>query len=48
MSLELTQLTPTGRDLEAILQKAAEHKGCGTEGGAGKSSCGSSSGPALI
>lgn len=33
-------------DLGAILQKVAEHKGCGTEGGSGKASCGSSAGPA--
>jgi nitrogen fixation protein NifB len=33
-------------DLGAILQRVAEHKGCGTEGGSGKASCGSSAGPA--
>ena len=45
MSQELTQLSPSGLDLDSILQQVAEHKGCGTESGAGKSSCGSSSGP---
>ena len=28
-----------------IMQKIAEHKGCGTEGGSGKASCGSAAGP---
>jgi nitrogen fixation protein NifB len=36
--------TPTS--LEEILQKAAEHKGCGTTSENSKSSCGSSAGPA--
>ncbi|POF33864.1 nitrogenase cofactor biosynthesis protein NifB [Roseibium marinum] len=31
-------------DLEAIMQQAAEHKGCGTDGGNSKPSCGSSAG----
>jgi nitrogen fixation protein NifB len=30
--------------LDAIMQKIAEHKGCGTSGGSGKASCGSSAG----
>ncbi len=30
--------------LDALLQKAAEHKGCGTHGGSGKASCGSAAG----
>ena len=37
---------PSQDDLSGILDKIAEHKGCGTEGGSGKSSCGSSGGPA--
>jgi nitrogen fixation protein NifB len=32
--------------LEQIMQEIAEHKGCGTTGGSGKASCGSSDGPA--
>ncbi|HNV54298.1 MAG TPA: hypothetical protein PKO17_03940, partial [Pseudomonadales bacterium] len=32
--------------LEQIMQEIAEHKGCGTSGGSGKASCGSSDGPA--
>ena len=32
--------------LDALLQKAAEHKGCGTSSDGGKASCGSSDGPA--
>jgi len=32
--------------VEGVMQKIAEHKGCGTEGGSGKASCGSSAGPA--
>jgi len=31
--------------LQQLLKKVAEHKGCGTSGGSGKSSCGSSDGP---
>jgi nitrogen fixation protein NifB len=31
--------------LDDVMQKIAEHKGCGTTGGSGKSSCGSSDGP---
>ncbi|MGC1860883.1 MAG: nitrogenase cofactor biosynthesis protein NifB [Methylocystis sp.] len=31
--------------LDDVLQKIAEHKGCGTSGGSGKSSCGTSDGP---
>ncbi len=31
-------------DLDAVLQQVAEHKGCGTEGGSGKASCGSGAG----
>ena len=33
-------------DIGDVMQKMAEHKGCGTEGGSGKASCGSSAGPA--
>jgi len=33
-----------GNALDEALQKIAEHKGCGTSGGAGKASCGSSAG----
>jgi len=36
--------TPEGADMDAIMQQVAEHKGCGTSGGSGKSSCGSSAG----
>ncbi len=32
-------------DISDVMQKMAEHKGCGTEGGSGKASCGSSGGP---
>ncbi len=32
--------------LDEVLQTIAEHKGCGTQGGSGKASCGSSAGPA--
>ena len=31
-------------DLDDVMQKVAEHKGCGTEGGSGKASCGSGAG----
>ncbi len=31
--------------LDDVLQKIAEHKGCNSQGGSGKSSCGSSAGP---
>ncbi|TSA42011.1 MAG: nitrogenase cofactor biosynthesis protein NifB, partial [Betaproteobacteria bacterium] len=31
--------------LNDLLEKVAEHKGCGTSGGSGKASCGSSDGP---
>lgn len=34
------------KPLEQLLEKIADHKGCGTSGGSGKSSCGSSGGPA--
>ncbi|MBD5803357.1 FeMo cofactor biosynthesis protein NifB [Azoarcus sp. Aa7] len=34
------------KPLQQLLDKVAEHKGCGTSGGSGKSSCGSSAGPA--
>jgi nitrogen fixation protein NifB len=34
------------KHLGTLLEKVAEHKGCGTSGGSGKSSCGSSGGPA--
>ncbi|GAB4358739.1 MAG: nitrogenase cofactor biosynthesis protein NifB [Oricola sp.] len=30
--------------MDAIMQKVAEHKGCGTQGGSGKASCGSGAG----
>jgi len=33
-------------DIADVMQKLADHKGCGTEGGSGKASCGSSAGPA--
>ena len=32
--------------LDDLLQKIADHKGCGTSGGSGKASCGTSAGPA--
>ena len=35
---------PESVDMEAIMQQVAEHKGCGSSGGSGKSSCGSSAG----
>lgn len=31
-------------DVDGIMQQIAEHKGCGTEGGSGKASCGSGAG----
>ncbi|RAI00726.1 nitrogenase cofactor biosynthesis protein NifB [Acuticoccus sediminis] len=31
-------------DIDGIMQQIAEHKGCGTEGGSGKASCGSGAG----
>lgn len=34
------------KPLNALLDKVAEHKGCGTSGDGGKASCGSSDGPA--
>ena len=46
--MDLTTQTPTDNatvDLGDIMQQVAEHKGCGTEGGSGKASCGSSDGP---
>src|ERR1035438_1711436 len=30
--------------VDEVLQKVAEHKGCGTSGGSGKASCGSAAG----
>jgi nitrogen fixation protein NifB len=33
-----------GASLDDVLQKVAEHKGCNTQGGSGKASCGSSAG----
>ncbi len=33
-----------GKALDEVLQRVAEHKGCGTSGGAGKASCGSGAG----
>jgi len=39
------QADADGVDMEAIMQQVAEHKGCGSSGGSGKSSCGSSAGP---
>ncbi len=38
------QIKPAGR-LQQVLAQVAEHKGCGTSGGAGKASCGASGGP---
>ena len=38
--IKLTVLQPGNE----IMQKMAEHKGCGTEGGSGKASCGSAAG----
>ncbi len=36
--------THAGANIDEIMQKVAEHKGCGTSGGAGKASCGSGAG----
>ncbi|BBO99657.1 nitrogenase cofactor biosynthesis protein NifB [Sulfuriferula nivalis] len=36
----------TGKPLEQLLEKIADHKGCGTSSDGGKASCGSSDGPA--
>ncbi len=33
--------------LDDLMQKIADHKGCGTSGGSGKSGCGSSDGPKI-
>jgi len=38
------EIKPAGQ-LNELLEKVAEHKGCGTSGGSGKASCGSSDGP---
>jgi nitrogen fixation protein NifB len=38
----IQEIKPLGQ----MLQEIAEHKGCGTSGGSGKASCGSSAGPA--
>src|SRR5258708_19959356 len=35
---------PPSKALDDLLQKTAEHKGCGTQGGSGKASCGSAAG----
>src|SRR5271169_1440754 len=35
---------PAAKALDDLLQKAAEHNGCGTSGGSGKASCGSAAG----
>ena len=40
----LDQIKPAA-GLKQLLEQVAEHKGCGTSGGSGKSSCGSSDGP---
>jgi nitrogen fixation protein NifB len=40
-----TEASGSGIDLDAVMQQVAEHKGCGTSGGASKPSCGSSDGP---
>ena len=40
----LESVERAGASLEALMQAAAEHKGCGTSGGSGKASCGSSAG----
>lgn len=39
-SFDVAQAEP----LDAVMQKIAEHKGCGTSGGSGKASCGSGAG----
>ena len=31
-------------NIDEVMQKVAEHKGCGTQGGSGKASCGSGAG----
>ncbi len=36
--------TEAAKALDDVLQKVAEHKGCNTQGGSGKASCGSSAG----
>jgi nitrogen fixation protein NifB len=38
--IKLTTLQP----IDEVMQKVAEHKGCGTHGGSGKASCGSAAG----
>ncbi|HUW36147.1 MAG TPA: nitrogenase cofactor biosynthesis protein NifB [Rhodocyclaceae bacterium] len=42
--VDVGEIKPAGQ-LNELLEKIAEHKGCGTSGGSGKSSCGSSDGP---
>ena len=47
--IEIGSIRRVGKDqgvaLEDLLDKVAEHKGCGSSGGDGKSSCGSSARP---
>jgi nitrogen fixation protein NifB len=40
----LKSVEHSGASLESLMQAVAEHKGCGTSGGGGKASCGSSAG----
>lgn len=41
-SIEVTD--DVGSSVDEVMQKIAEHKGCGTHGGSGKASCGSAAG----
>lgn len=41
---ELGESAEGTTNIEAVMQQVAEHKGCGTEGGSGKASCGTAAG----
>ncbi|QGM99369.1 nitrogenase cofactor biosynthesis protein NifB [Methylocystis parvus] len=43
-SFDTYEAEPASPQLDDIMQKIAEHKGCGTSGGSGKASCGSGAG----
>src|SRR5512137_2262795 len=43
-SFDTYEAEPASPQLDDIMQKIAEHKGCGTTGGSGKASCGSAAG----
>jgi len=43
--VQITDSIVTAKPIEEVMQQIADHKGCGTQGGSGKASCGSSDGP---